>query len=349
MRLKAFLILFISLGMSEANGQTIIRLGGAASYGSIIAHDSELLPISNSNPMGITGNIQFMDVGRKSWETCDCFFYLGADFSYENFNNPEILGNALSLTGTFEPILWRSAPWTLSLKSGIGISYLDKVYDPVTNPDNIFFSNPLSFKIFLAPTLGYRFSPEWSGQLFFTYNHISNGGQSQPNKGMNYPMAGIGVYHYLRHEKMPDHSASTVPQDWEFYLEASYTSKQASWSDKRKPAFSLAGGTSRSISAINALGGGLEISQDRSLEVKDSRWERIIPGPFIAHHFLFGRIDFSQRFAVYAFKPAAYNDYSFYQRYVLKYRVWNDWELGAGLKAHGHVAENIEVRLGRRF
>src|SRR5690606_9657850 len=195
----------------------------------------------------------------------------------------------------------------------------------------------------------YRFSPEWSGQLYFTYNHISNGGQRQPNKGINYPMAGIGVHHYLRQEIMPDHAASAFPQDWIFYMEAAYTTKQAYRSDKRKSAFSVAGGTSRSISAINALGGGLEISLDRSLEVKRSRWERIIPAPFIAHHFLFGRINFSQRFAVYTFKPAAYNNYSFYQRYVLKYRIWGDWELGAGLKVHGHVAENIEIRMGRRF
>src|SRR5690606_20029876 len=130
---------------------------------------------------------------------------------------------------------------------------------------------------------------------------ISNGGQKQPNKGMNYPMAGVGLYHYLKQEKIPKHSASAVPQRWKFYIEAAYTSKQASWSDQRKPAFTLAGGTSRSVSAINALGGGLEISQDHSLQVEDSRWERILPAPFIAHHFLFGRIDFSQRFAAYTF------------------------------------------------
>src|SRR5690606_7723357 len=91
MRLQAFLILFICLGMPEANGQTIKRLGGAVSYGSIIAHATELRPISNSNPTGITGSFQFMDVGRKSWEACDCFYFLGADLSFENFNNPKIL------------------------------------------------------------------------------------------------------------------------------------------------------------------------------------------------------------------------------------------------------------------
>src|SRR5690606_2358370 len=125
-------------GIQEANGQTIKRLGGAVGYGAIIAHASELRPISNSNPMGMTGSLQLMDVGRTSWEACNCFYYLGADITYENFNNREILGTAFSLTGTFEPVLWRSEAWVFSLKSGIGVSYLDKVYDPVTNPDNIF-------------------------------------------------------------------------------------------------------------------------------------------------------------------------------------------------------------------
>ncbi|MEX2592043.1 MAG: acyloxyacyl hydrolase [Anditalea sp.] len=344
-----FLTLFLCMGIFEVNAQSITRLGAATTYGSIIAHSSDLLPISQTNPYGLSGSFQGMNTDQKSWEICNCFYYIGLQLSYHNFNNPEILGSAFSLTGTFEPILWQKDQWAFSLNSGIGISYLSKVFDPETNPMNAFFSVPVSFLVSIAPTLEYRFAPRWSGQLFLTYNHISNGGQSQPNRGMNYPMVGIGLNHYLSRKDLPSHSRSSFSPSWKYYGEAAYTNKEAVWTLGRKPVLSLTAGAFKRLSSINAMGGGLELTKDYSLDVKDSRWEALMPAPYIAHHFLFGKIDFSQRMALYTHKPNAYNDHLFYQRYVLQYQVWSNWSMGIGLKTHGHVAENIDFRLGWRF
>src|SRR5690554_4737695 len=114
--------MFLGMVVSEVKAQSIKRLGTAASYGIIIAHSSDLVPISHTNPRGLSAAFQVMKTNKESWETCSCFYYLGLNFSYHNFDNPGILGSAFSLSGTFEPTLWRKGQWTFSLNSAIGIS-----------------------------------------------------------------------------------------------------------------------------------------------------------------------------------------------------------------------------------
>lgn len=343
------LAVFMVLGIFEANAQHIKRLGAAAAYGTIIPHSSELGPISQTNPFGLSASLQVMNPSQESWEMCNCFHYLGLKFSYDNFNNPEVLGSAYSLTGTFEPILWRNGSWTFSLLSGIGFSYLSRHFDPVSNPENIFFSVPVNFLVFLAPGLEYRFASDWSGQVSVSYNHISNGGQKQPNKGMNYPMIGVGVNHFISPRQLPYYNNPGFSASWKYYADLGYSNKQGVENSGRRPVFVLAAGAFRRFSTVNGLGGGLELTQDYSRAVDANRWDNLIIAPFVAHHFLFGRIEFGQRMAYYLQKPPDYHSAGFYQRYTLKYRIWRSFWMGMGLKAHGHVAENIDFRAGLRF
>lgn len=341
--------IYLCLGLLEVTAQNLKRLGVEASYGYIIAHSSDLRDISKTKPRGFSGSFQWMKTDHESWKACNCFYYYGLRFSYHDFNNRDILGGAYSLTGTFEPLIWHKLNWAFSINSGIGLSYLTRVFDVENNPSNIFFGVPWNFLLYIAPTLAYRFTPRWALQAFVTYNHISNGGRKQPNKGMNFPMAGIGLSHYISSAALPSYSKVSFIKRWQYYAEAAFSHKEAEWAKGRKPVMALTLGAYKTISAINALGGGLELNQDYSLVVENSRWESFMPAPFMAHHFLFGRIDFSQRIAIYSRKPNLYNDNLLYQRYILTYPAWRNWSLGVGLKAHGHVAENIEFRLGWRF
>ena len=350
MRLKA-LIVFICMGFQfhEGFAQSVRRVGANVGLGTIIAHSADLRPISQSTPIGINAGWQWMGTGQKSWEVCHCFYYLGLEAFYYNFNNPSVLGSAAGISGSFEPILWRKEPWVLSLASGIGLSYLNKVHDPVDNPDNIFFSQPLSFLLFVASTLEYRISPDWSAQLEVRYNHISNGGQKQPNKGMNFPAISLGASRYLSWKNIPQYAKSPISPAWQFYGEAGFTSKGRDGATGRGAVLSLAGEAFRPVTAINALGAGLDLGKDYSSEQQQSFWPSLTIAPFVAHHFTLGRIDFSQWMAFYLQNPDDDHNHRFYQRYVLRYKINNTLFAGVGLKVHGHVAENIDVRLGWSF
>src|SRR5690606_5060061 len=240
---------------------------------------------------------------------------------YYNFNNPSALGSAAGVAGTFEPILWRNHRWALSLASGIGLAYLNKVYDPVDNPENMFFSQPLSFLLFVAPTLEYRISPNWSARAGLSYNHISNGGQKQPNKGMNFPGISLGASLYLSSQDLPRYEKKPAASAWKFYAEAGFTTKGRDEESGRGAVMSLAGEAFRSVTAINAFGGGMDVGKDYSLEQGQRFWPSLTVAPFVAHHFALGRIDFSQWMAFYLQNADESGAHRFYQRYVLRYQL----------------------------
>ncbi|MCL6259611.1 acyloxyacyl hydrolase [Aquiflexum sp. TKW24L] len=350
MKKAALIFLILSFWAVNAEAQVSShKIGLESQYGWIIPHNPELQDLASSRPISLNLSTQWMRSTRKNWEACNCFHYLGLNLSVVDFQNPRELGQAWNLSGSFEPYLFRTDRWSASLSTGMGVSYLTRIYDPIENPRNTFFSSSISFLIFVAPKLFFELSHQWELQASFSYNHISNGGQSQPNRGMNYPMWGLGVVHYTRKADLPSYEKSPLPNKWSFYADLGFNTRDSD-NGTRQPNFTLAGGTYRKFTGIIGLGGGIEIAKDFSLPIQESRIEAVIPGIFLENHFLFGKFDFSQRMVKYLSKPLGYQeDREFYQRYTLNYLIGKNIRIGAGLKAHGHVAEYMDFRLGWIF
>ena len=345
------LCVFVATGLSlYAQQKSGHRYGLDTQYGIIIPHASDLVAVSQSNPLGVNFFWDRIGLDKNTWDTCNCFHYLGVNLSYYNFNNPEVLGSATALSGTFEPILWKSNKLELGLRSGFGVTYLSKVYNAETNPSNTFFSSPLSFLLFVSPRFQWQMQENFALNLAVQYNHISNGGQKQPNRGMNFPTLGLGINYTPKPYSFPNYTAEKTERKPQYYLETFGTLRGESQGDGRKPLVGLTVGAYQRINAIQGLGLGFESQWDNSLLVLPDTENAFIHAPYIAHHFLFGKVDFSQRLGIYVKKPKIYEpDKSIYQRYVLSYFLTNSLKFGAALKAHGHVAENIEVRLGYQF
>jgi hypothetical protein len=317
--------------------------------GWIIPHNPELREIASSRPFSFGLSSQWMRTSQKNWEACHCFHYTGFNFSVVDYQNSRELGQAWNLSGTFEPVLHRSGPFSISLSTALGVSYLTRVFDPVENPRNTFFSSPVSFLLTLAPRLTYDLNEHLALQAALAYHHISNGGQKQPNRGMNFPMLGLGLVYSTKKSELPHYEKTPPPNRWYFYTDLAMNIRQAP-DNSRRPNFILSAATYRKLSGIIGLGGGLEVAQDFSLAVQESRVESFLPGIYLENHFLFGRFDFSQRFGAYLHKPLGYRDSeAFFQRYQFSYRIGKHLSLGAGLKAHGHVAEYLDLRVGWRF
>lgn len=348
-RLLVFLVILIFLPLVCQSQSSVHRFGLEGQYGWILAHNPELEEVAQSNPVSIGFSAQWMRTSRKNWEACNCFHYLGLSLSVVDFQNPEELGQALNLAGSFEPFIFRSGRLAGSISTGMGISYITKIYDPIENPRNTFFSAPISFLLFVTPKITYELSSNWAIQGSLSYSHISNGGQRQPNRGMNFPMFGLGVLHYTRKADFPDYEKNPISKQWFYYAEVSFNTRESE-NGGRQPNFSLTGAAFRQLAGIIGLGGGLEMAKDFSLPVESNLSEALIPGVFVENHFLFGKFDFSQRMVKYLSKPKGYQeDHAFYQRYLISYSAGKSLRLGAGLKTHGHVAEFLDFRIGWNF
>jgi hypothetical protein len=346
---KGLLLILILVSFVAKAQPTLHRLSLESQYGWILPHNPELRQISSSNPFSIGFSSQWMRTTLKNWDACHCFHYLGLNFSLVDYQNPRELGKAWNLSGTFEPVLHRSGPLSFSMSTALGVSYLTRVFDPLENPRNTFFSTPLSFLLTLAPKVTYDLNDRWALQASVAYHHISNGGQRQPNRGMNFPMMGLGLVHYTQKSDLLDYEKNPISNRWYFYADLAINTRESE-EKTRKPNLILSGGGYRKVSGIIGLGGGLEVAQDFSLSVRESRTESLIPGIYLENHFLFGRFDFSQRFGKYLSKPEGYRESeSLFQRYTLTYLFEDHFLVGAGLKAHGHVAEYLDFRVGWRF
>ncbi|CAN5297863.1 hypothetical protein BH23BAC2_BH23BAC2_27640 [soil metagenome] len=345
-----FTIYLCYFSASVTYGQVTTSLGMEGQAGWIIPHAEELRGISARTPIGLQLSYSRLNTSKENWDICNCFHYLGFQLSYHDFRNSEILGQATSLSTFFEPILAATGKWEFTLKNGMGISYLNKVYDEETNPENTFFSNPLSFLLFVQPKVNYHINDQLDGNVSFIFNHISNGGQSQPNRGMNFPMIGIGLSYIMDRQKMPHYEMDEIGNRLNIYMDAFSTTRKGRDIETRHFLIGASLGTYYQLFPISGLGAGIELYNDPSLlEQDDSSSSSFLAGPYIAHHLIIGRFDFSQRFAYYFQKPDNYIDNSFYQRYIIQYNVWENLQFGIGLKVHGHVAENLDFRLGWKF
>ncbi len=342
-----FLLLYLFASLS-LNAQSVQRGRIGAMNGFIIPHAQDLKPFEGTHPYTLQLGWQTMPTAQNFWDACNCFHYLGLEFSYVNFNNRDALGEAFILSGTFEPVLWSSGRFSLNLHSGIGATWITKVYDPVTNPTNRFFSYHVSFLLFLAPILEYRISDNWNAHAGYYYNHISNGGQKQPNRGMNFPQAAIGVSRFLQQAEKPVYPKTRPEGRFYYWMEAGATTRKTGQGDERKMVLNLVAGSYRPLTAFNALGTGLEAGMDNSVPYRYDGTKYTL-APFLSHHFLLGRFDFSQRMALYAVKTPESEEFRFYQRYVLLFKPGKKLALGASLKAHRHMAQNLDLRVAWKF
>ena len=349
------IMLCIILGTySIVNAQSDLKFYGVKShYGFIIAHTPDLKPISQTNPFGLQIEISKLKTSDKAWKTCFCYGKTGFAFAYFNYANPDVLGNSYNLIYFVEPYFIYQGQLKFSLRGSIGATYLDTIFDEETNPDNLLFSTNLSFYLALSLNLNYHFNNGYAINLTANYNHISNGGQKQPNKGMNFPTLSLGVDKVIGDYKLtpkPD-ELKKYSTSWSYYLGgfASLRSSDREAEASNHPLFGVLGGALKPLSRINGFNLGAELWYDWSDE-KRAENEGINESAFSSaitagHHFSVGNFYFLQQFGIYITHPETLQPNDVYQRYSFWYRIANRWTIGASLIAYGRVADHMDGRL----
>ena len=183
-----FLIFLILYSGIELHAQDSIKnsrvLGIHVHRGFIIAHSKAIKDVSHSNPWGIEMDFNWHLKKQDAWKYCFCYPRVGFSLFYVNFDNPDVLGYSIATAAYAEPFINAEKRLNYSIRFGTGPVYLSDVYDSVTNPDNLFYSTYIAFLVYLNFSVNYKISPTLTLRGAFNYNHISNGGIKNPNKGL---------------------------------------------------------------------------------------------------------------------------------------------------------------------
>ncbi|MCS7017489.1 MAG: acyloxyacyl hydrolase [Cytophagales bacterium] len=333
--------------------------GIRAHYGVILPHSEEIRSISFSRPRGVEMEVSRQLLRRQYWQYCSCYPRIGISAGYFSFDNPSILGSAWSATAFVEPFMAAPARLSVSYRLGAGFSYLNRVFHPVHNPLNLFYSTPISFNLLMNLSINYRLTSHITLRAHGNFNHISNGGLKQPNKGINFPTLGLAVDYVPQKFTFPVFQKSDwreeYPIRWQYRAAFYTTAKTAERNDAER--YWILGATtdlSRRVGRISALGLGMEVTVDYSLREWLRRYEPershefTRAGILLGHELLVGRFGFAQQLGIYIYAPYKAM-HPVYQRYELTYKAPNGIFGGLNLKAHTRTADFMDIRVGYLF
>ncbi len=324
-------------------------------YGFIISHSEEVRSISQTNPYGIQLEYSRLKISDKAWKTCYCYGRTGLSFAYFNYANPRVLGSSYNLIYFVEPYFTYKGPLKFSLRGSIGATYLDKVFDETTNPENLLFSSHFNFYLALSLNLNYHLNDNYAINLSANYSHISNGGKKQPNKGMNFPTLSVGVDKIINYEGLDPKPRELRNQDMSTrYYAGSFFSLRSSGGEAdatSHPLIGFLGGALQPLTGINGVNGGVEVWYDYS-DARIAENEMLDDSAFssaviLGHHFSLGNFYALQQAGIYVTRPKNIQPEWLYQRYSFWYSIGRSkrWTLGGSIIAYGTGVDHMDARL----
>lgn len=324
----------------------IYAAGIGIHYGFVFAHSKAVKNTEGARPWAIETDISRQLLSNKAWAACRCFPRTGLVISYFNFDS-KILGHSINAAWYVEPFISTMHRINLSMKGAAGVSYLTNPYHAEKNPGNMSYSTRFASYLALGLGANVKVTEHITVKISAYYNHISNGGIKEPNKGINWPAATAHVLYIINPAALP---VTERKSSAEYKLQPL---RKDLWmlASKKGHYFILGGGggISRQISGMNALTLGAEIIADypmRERMKQDSLYGKsyILAGLLAGHEFLMGKFIFSQQMAVYLTHRGPYYDL-LYQRYGLSYAVTKNIYIGINLKAHRQVANFFDGRI----
>lgn len=353
--------LFVNGNNKKDSTRRNYSIGLKAHYGNILPHAKDLRKFGIYNPYGLQFDFGWFRDEAKSWEQCNCYSKAGLSFIWFNFGYPEVLGNSYNFLFYYEPLLSHKKKFYTSLKAGVGPSIMDKPYDEIENPENEFFSASLSYIMIMHLNFKYRISSQFTVNTSASYNHISNGGVKQPNRGINFPTFNVG-FDYNFNQVIFNDKISNEPKDFRkekprYNIAVFGTAKnigaREGYEQKNLPVYGIYGSVSKRLSRMSGLVIGSEITSDGYVKELMIRREKNIDHHnasfIIGHELLIGKIIFSQNLCFYVYNPYESEDDVLYQRYSLRYQLTDHLFTGFTLKAHRHIAHIFDVRFGISF
>jgi hypothetical protein len=332
----------------------IFNVSSGIQHGFIFAHSPLVENTKGANPTGIEISFGWQRSDAITWNLCNCFPRKGLLIAYYDYD-AEVLGKSINAAYFLEPNYKLGKKSFFSIKGAAGLSYLTNPFDSIKNPTNQSYSAAVSGYLLVGVGLWFKLSDHWWLNGSVNYQHVSNAGLSQPNKGINWPTAGIAIGYqknprlYYSGIRSKERSWKDNPPRWDISIFG--IAKKGSdehGKKKRMPllGFSIQG--SKQVGRINLLTLGAEIFNDEALRMQLNRdsidASAIRTGVAFGHEFLLGKFLFSQRLGVYIFDQTPYYD-RIYHRWGVHYMISRHWGVGFHLLAHRHVADFIDIRL----
>ncbi|MCU7549071.1 acyloxyacyl hydrolase [Chitinophagaceae bacterium LB-8] len=343
---------------SKDKQKSLFSIGAGVQHGFIFAHSQAVQNTKGAHPTGVELFLSWQRNDAATWNLCHCYPRNGLLLSYYDYDT-KILGAGSSAAYFLEPTYRLSHNIFFSLKGVAGLSYLSNPFDSIHNPTNQSYSTQFSGYLLVGMGLWFNLNKHWWINTSINYQHESNGGIKQPNKGINWPTGGIALS-YQKNSRPFYTGIKMKDKFWKQYAPRfdigvfglPRRSLDENGNRARLLLLGLTFQAGKQVGRINNLTLGAEVYQDQELKVKLLRdslnASPVKAGLLVGHEFILGKFLFSQRLGIYVFDQTPYYD-QLYHRWGLQYRINQHIGVGFNLQAHRQVADYVDLRVVYSF
>ena len=323
-------------------------------HGFIFAHSEAVQNTSGANPMGVEISLAWQRNDSATWALCNCFPRKGLLLSYYDYDT-RILGKGITAAYFLEPTYRISKNILFSFIGSAGLSWLTNPFDSINNPTNQSYSQYLNGYLRVGIGLWFQLNDQWWLNSSINYHHESNGGMKRPNKGINWPTAGIELSYQKK--SRPFYSGNRTNEKFWKHHSLRWDAgifgvpRRATDDDGNRIHKLLVGANlqaAKQVGRINTLTLGTEIYHDEELRLRLKRdsldASAMKAGILVGHEFLLGKFLFSQRLGYSVLDQTPYYD-KLYHRWGLQYRINKNIGVGFNLQAHRQVADYVDLRI----
>src|ERR1044072_7573523 len=207
---KKIILLFLLIQCSNTFSQkkdlpdSLRQLVLAARYhsGFIFAHSIHVENTKGTHPNGFELEYSHVRTDAAARSKFNCYPRTGFSFTYVDFNKA-LLGKSYSVSYFLEPTYRLGNRLKMSLRASAGFSYLTNPFDSVKNPENQSYSGHVNSFLQLGFGFSYPVNKHLAVYTMANFFHNSNGGFKEPNAGVNYVNASIGLQYYKYNTRFP--------------------------------------------------------------------------------------------------------------------------------------------------
>lgn len=293
--------------------------------------------------------------GSQQWHWANRLPQTGVALFY-GYTGSRSMGTMAGLFPFINWRLYRTPKFNSSLRGGVGLGWVQKPYDKISNHKNVLIGTHLNAYInFLWQAELTLFSNLHAG-AGLGFSHFSNGSSTLPNLGLNIPSLTVGLRYDLKHTPIvPRKPARPLSKKTAVTMLTSLGIKQAPWIEGKRFLVNTAQVEwSRALYASGRYSGGAALFYNRALSVSTTGvldqkavGSNIQAGLFAGYEHLLGRLSVPVQLGVYVYNSNIYP--LLFQQLGLRYRIGTNWSAQLAMKTHSGKADFIHVGVGYRL
>ncbi len=334
--------------------KSTFSVGLEAHYGSTFFAKGYPEDPIRSITQGLTASLYWQRTDRQIFDKYLCSPRQGLSISYFDYNN-SIFGKGVNLAYSLEPHFLINPDFSFFPKISVGTIVLSNPYDPINNPANKAYSLHVNACFSLGVGVRYQLFHRWAINLNTEAHHVSNGGLSDPNYGLNWTTFSFGLEYFPQGLALTkytqDKTKTRRHRSTRFDLQLFGILKEGFFNGVSAyyPITGINFTTSWQTTYLHAWTLAAELYKDqysqKSLSLNGINSNGYQVGLMAGHEFLLSKFIFSQQLGFYILSQ---NTTDFvYHRWGLQYSFLPRWSIGASLLAHRQIADFTDVRVTR--